>query len=93
MTAALLSSRCHNERLSRFVFVSTKKKRQNRMTDLSPRELLVLREIHLTGQTTQKILARQFIDKEIIVDVEGNLNVTSKGRSLLVRGSPSLWQM
>ena len=95
-TAAMIrasSSRCHNERLSRFVFVSTKKKRQNRMTDLSPRELLVLREIHLTGQTTQKILARQFIDKEIIVDVEGNLNVTSKGRSLLVRGSPSLWQM
>jgi hypothetical protein len=63
------------------------------MTDLSPHELLVLREIHLTGQTTQKILERQFIDKEIIVDVEGNLNVTSKGRSLLVRGSPSLWEM
>ena len=66
---------------------------ENRMTDLSPRELLVLREIHLTGQTTQNILARQFIEKEIIVDVEGNLNVTSKGRSLLVRGSPSMWQM
>jgi hypothetical protein len=63
------------------------------MTDLSARELLVLREIHLTGQTTQKILARQFLDKEIIVDVEGNLNVTSKGRSLLVRGSPMMWQM
>jgi hypothetical protein len=38
-------------------------------------------------------LARQFIEKEIIVDVEGNLNVTPKGRSLLVRGSPSMWQM
>ena len=46
---------------------------------------MALREIHLTGQTTQNILARQFIEKEIIVDVEGNLNVTSKGRSLLVR--------
>jgi hypothetical protein len=45
------------------------------------------------GPNNTKGLGRQFIDKEIIVDVEGNLNVTSKGRSLLVRGSPSLWQM
>jgi hypothetical protein len=63
------------------------------MTDLSRHELLALREIRLTGQTTQKILVRQLLDKQIIVDVEGFLALTSKGRSLLVRGSPSLWQM
>jgi hypothetical protein len=63
------------------------------MTDLSPRELLVLREIHLTGQTAQKILARQLLDKEIIVDVADFLDLTSKGRSLLVRGSPLMWDM
>jgi hypothetical protein len=61
------------------------------MTDLSRHELLALREIRLTGQTTQKILVRQLLEDEIIVDTEGNLNLTSKGRSLLVRGSPSLW--
>jgi hypothetical protein len=61
------------------------------MTDLSRHELLALREIRLTGQTTQTILVRQLLDEKIIVDAEGNLNLTSKGRSLLVRGSPSLW--
>jgi hypothetical protein len=30
---------------------------------------------------------------EIIVDAEGWLDLTSKGRSLLVRGSPSLWEI
>jgi hypothetical protein len=63
------------------------------MTDLSRHELLALREIRLTGQTTQKILVRQLLDEQIIVDVEGFLALTSKGKSLLVRGSPSLWQM
>jgi hypothetical protein len=61
------------------------------MTDLSRHELLALREIRLTGQTSQTVLVRQLLDEEIIVDAEGNLNLTSKGMSLLVRGSPSLW--
>lgn len=61
------------------------------MTDLSRHELLALKEIRLTGQTTQKILVRQLLDQKIIVDAEGCLDLTSKGRSLLVRGSPSLW--
>jgi hypothetical protein len=63
------------------------------MTDLSRHELLALREIRLTGQTRQKILVRQLLDEKIIVDVEGCLDLTSKGRSLLVRGSPALWEM
>jgi hypothetical protein len=63
------------------------------MTDLSPQELFVLREIHLTGQTRKSNLARELLDKEIIVDTKGCLDLTSKGRSLLVRGSPSLWEV
>jgi hypothetical protein len=63
------------------------------MTDLSRHELLALREIRLTGQTSQTVLVRQLLDEKIIVEAEGNLNLTSKGRSLLVRGSPSLWEM
>ena len=63
------------------------------MTDLSRHELLVLKEIRLTGQTSQTVLVRQLLDEKIIVEAEGNLNLTSKGRSLLVRGSPSLWEM
>jgi len=62
------------------------------MTDLSRHELLALREIRLTGRTSQKFLVRQLLDEEIIVDTEGWLDLTSKGRSLLVRGSPSLWE-
>ena len=63
------------------------------MTDLSRHELLALKEICLTGQTTQKSLVGQLLEDEIIVDAEGCLDLTSKGRSLLVRGSPSLWEM
>jgi hypothetical protein len=63
------------------------------MTDLSRHELLVLKEIRLTGQTTQKGLVGQLLDQKIVVVVEGSLDLTSKGRSLLVRGSPSMWEM
>jgi hypothetical protein len=63
------------------------------MTDLSRHELLALKEIRLTGQTTQTVLVRQLLDENIIIDAEGYLDLTSKGRSLLVRGSPALWAM
>jgi hypothetical protein len=64
------------------------------MVDLSRRELLVLREIRLTGRTAEQALVRDMLDEEIIVDLEdGYLDLTAKGRSLLVRGSPSLWSI
>jgi hypothetical protein len=64
------------------------------MEDLSKRELLVLKEIHLTGETSEKGLARKLVEKDIVVDVEiGSLLLTHKGRSLLVRGSPALWDI
>ena len=62
------------------------------MEELSKRELLALKEIHLTGETLDKELVRKFVDSDIVVDVEvGSLLLTHKGRSLLVRGSPALW--
>jgi hypothetical protein len=64
------------------------------MEELSRRELLVLKEIHLTGETSDKKLARKLAEKDIIVDIEiGSLLLTRKGRSLLVRGSPALWDI
>jgi hypothetical protein len=64
------------------------------MEELSKRELLALKEIHLTGETSEKELIRKFVNSDIVVDVEvGSLLLTHKGRSLLVRGSPALWDM
>lgn len=64
------------------------------MNDLSRHELLALREIGLTGQTEQHTLVRQLLEEEIIACAEGGLlELTSKGRRLLVRGSPSLWDI
>ena len=64
------------------------------MEDLSKRELLALKEIHLTGETSDKEIVRKFVECDIVADVEvGNLLLTNKGRGLLVRGSPALWDM
>jgi hypothetical protein len=64
------------------------------MGELSRRELLALKEIHLTGETSDKELARKFVEEDIIVDIEvGSLLLTHKGRGLLVRGSPALWDI
>ena len=73
---------------------SDQEKRMEVMEELSVRELLALREIHLTGQTSDKRLVRQFVEEEMIVDIEiDGLLLTHKGRSLLVRGSPALWDI
>jgi hypothetical protein len=60
------------------------------MEELSRRELLVLKEIHLTGETSDRELVRKFVEQDMIVDI-GSLLLTHKGRGLLVRGSPALW--
>jgi hypothetical protein len=60
----------------------------------SKRELLALNEIHLTGQASDDGLTRKFLEEEMIVDIENaSLLLTHKGRSLLVRGSPYLWDI
>jgi hypothetical protein len=64
------------------------------MEDLSKREFLALKEIYLTGETSDKELVRKFVESDIVADVEvSNLLLTNKGRGLLVRGSPALWDM
>ena len=62
------------------------------MEELARREILVLKEIHLTGETSDKTLANRFIENDIVVDV-GSLLLTHKGLGLLVRGSPALWDV
>ena len=62
------------------------------MEELSKRELLALKEIHLTGEASDKELAHRFVKSDIIADLEvGSFVLTHKGRKLLVRGSPALW--
>ena len=61
--------------------------------ELSKRELLALKEIHLTGEASDKELVRRFVGSNIIADLEiGSFVLTHKGRGLLVRGSPALWE-
>ena len=62
--------------------------------ELSPHELSALREIQLTGQTSNHILARKFLNGDIVVkSQDGYLQLTVKGRRLFVRGSPLLWNI
>jgi len=62
------------------------------ISELSRHELLALKEIYLTGQASDKELVRKLVEEEMVVDIEvDNLLLTHKGRGLLVRGSPSLW--
>ena len=64
------------------------------MEELSKRELLALKEIHLTGETSDKRLVFRFVESDIVIDVGiGNLLLTHKGLGLLVRGSPALWDI
>ena len=64
------------------------------MEDLSKREFFALKEIHLTGETSDRELVRKFVEDDIIADLNvSGLLLTHKGRSLLVRGSPALWDV
>lgn len=64
------------------------------MKELSKRELLALRELHLTGEMSDQELVRKFVENDIVVDLEtSGLLLTHKGRGLLVRGSPALWDV
>ena len=62
--------------------------------ELSRRELLVLRDIRQHGHAMDRATA-QHLQKTGMVDElnDGTLRMTSKGRRMLVRGSPSLWNI
>ena len=62
--------------------------------ELSRQELLALKEIRLTGRTTDPKMALQLLNDDMIIDSQERcLQLTAKGRRMLVRGSPSLWDM
>ena len=62
--------------------------------ELSRRELLCLKEIQLKGRSTDRTFALQLINDDLIIGSPGGyLKLTAKGRQMLVRGSPSLWDM
>ena len=62
--------------------------------ELSRRELLALKEIRLTGRTTYRTIAHKLLDDDMIIDSQDScLQLTAKGRRMLVRGSPSLWDI
>jgi hypothetical protein len=62
--------------------------------ELSRHELLALKEIRLTGRTTDPKMALQLLNDDMIIDSQERcLQLTAKGRRMLVRGSPSLWDM
>lgn len=62
--------------------------------DLTLRELSALKQIRLTGRTADRALVRTFLDDGIIIDGgDGRLQLTAKGRQMLVRGSPLLWDL
>ena len=62
--------------------------------ELSRRELLALKEIRLTDRTTDRTMVLQLLNHDLIIDTHGGrLQLTAKGRRMLVRGSPSLWDM
>jgi hypothetical protein len=64
------------------------------LNELSRRELLALKEIHQKGRTLDRALTIQLINDDlIIVCPKGYLELTANGRRMLVRGSPSLWDM
>ena len=62
--------------------------------DLSRRELLALKQIRLGGRTADCTMVLQLLnDDMIVVSQDGGLQMTLKGRRMLLRGSPSLWDM
>jgi hypothetical protein len=62
--------------------------------ELSRRELLVLKEIRLKGQTSDRTMVLQLVNDDLVVDLTDTpLQLTPKGRRMLVRGSPSLWDV
>jgi hypothetical protein len=64
------------------------------LDELSRRELLGLKEVRLKGRATDRTLALQLINDDLIIGSPcGYLKLTAKGRRMLVRGSPSLWDM
>jgi hypothetical protein len=76
------------------LLISKQGRSMERTGELSRRELLVLKEIRLTGGTNDRTMALRLLNEDMIADLAStHLQLTSKGRKMLVRGSPSLWDV
>ena len=64
------------------------------LDELSRRELLALKEIRLVSRTADRSLALQLLNDGMVTKCEdGRLQLSPEGRRMLLRGSPSLWEM
>jgi hypothetical protein len=64
------------------------------LDELSRRQLLALKEIGLRGRTDDRTIALELLNDGMIIDSQNScIQLTPKGRRMLVRGSPSLWEM
>jgi ribosomal protein S19E (S16A) len=64
------------------------------LNELSRRELLVLKEIGRIGRTADRAVALQLLNDGMVAKCEdGRLQLSPEGRRMLLRGSPSLWEM
>jgi len=62
--------------------------------ELLRHELLALKEVRLNGALIDRTTMRQLRDMEMITELhDGRLRLTNRGRKMLVRGSPSLWDV
>jgi hypothetical protein len=68
--------------------------RVEKSNELSRAELLALKDVRLKGRVTDRALVLQLINDGLIAGSPiGYLKLTDKGRRMLVRGSPSLWDI
>jgi hypothetical protein len=64
------------------------------LSDLYPQELLVLKELQRTGHSTNRAKSLELLANSMISESrDGYLQLTAKGRQMLVRGSPKLWDL
>ena len=64
------------------------------LDELSRRELLALKEIRLVGRTADRSVALQLLNDGMVAKCgDGRLQLSPEGRRMLLRGSPSLWEM
>lgn len=62
--------------------------------ELTPRELSALKQIRLTGRVSDQAVIQKFLDDDLIIaEADDRLQLTAKGRQMLVRGSPLLWDL
>ena len=66
--------------------------RMEYLDELSRRELVALKEVRSKGRVVDRALTFQLISDDLVSACpNGQLQLTAKGRRMLLRGSPSLW--